>query len=81
MYSKINEKIEVLCAYVKNKSLPLYFRWGEKKYKVDKVNLVHSMRRGRDKLYFYSVSNKDNFFKLCFDTEKNQWMLVERFCQ
>ncbi|OGF31678.1 hypothetical protein A2533_03680 [Candidatus Falkowbacteria bacterium RIFOXYD2_FULL_35_9] len=81
MFNKIDEPIEVICAFLKNKSLPLYFRWGNRRYKIDKVNLVHSVRRGRDKLYFYSVSNKSNYFKLCFDTEKNCWTLNESYSE
>jgi hypothetical protein len=79
MFEQINEPIEVLCAYVKGKALPLFFRWNNKRFKIDKVNLVHSVRRGRDKMYFYSVSNQENYYKLCFDTEKNNWSLSESY--
>jgi hypothetical protein len=79
MYNEVNEPIEVLCAYVKGKALPLYFRWHDRRYKIDQVNLVHSQRRGRDKLYFFSVSNSKNYFKLCHDTEKNSWNLIEAY--
>lgn len=81
MYEQINQPIEVLCAYVKGKSLPLFFRWNNKRYKIDKVNFVHSVRHGRDKMYFYSVSNKTNYFKLCFNTEKNKWSLLEFYTE
>lgn len=79
MYKDVNEPVEVLCAYVRNKALPLYFRWKERRYKIDKVNLVHSSRRGRDKLYYYSVSNAANYFKLCHDTASNRWQLIEAY--
>jgi hypothetical protein len=81
MYETINEPVEVLCAYVKGKSLPLYFKWNEKRYKIDSVNLVHSARKGRDKMYYYSVSNSSNYFKLCHDTERNCWEIVESYVE
>ena len=77
MLEKIDEPIDVLCAYVKNKALPVYFRWHNRRYKIDKVNLVHSIRHGRDKMYFFSVSGDNNYYKLCHDTEQNKWMLTE----
>jgi len=77
MVEKINQPIDVLCAFVKGKAMPVYFRWDNKRYKVDKVNLVHSTRNGRDKNYFYSVSENTNYYKLCFSTERNNWTLSE----
>lgn len=77
MLEKIDEPIDVLCAYVNNRVIPVYFRWHNRRYKVDKVNLVHSMRRGRDKMYFFSVSGDNNYYRLCHDTEKNKWVLTE----
>ena len=79
MYETINEPIEVICAYLKDKVLPLYFRWQNSKYKVDQVDLVHSVRSGADKLYFYSVSQKSNYFKLGFNSASNKWQLVEAY--
>jgi hypothetical protein len=77
MTTETRDPIEVLCAYLHDKALPVYFRWNARRYKVDKINFVHSVRRGRDKLYFYSVSQGENYFKLCFDTGRNSWQMAE----
>ncbi len=79
MLEKLDQPVDVLCAYVNGKSMPLYFRWNNKRYRIDKVNLVHSVRRGRDKMYFYSVSQSSNYYKLRFDTENNKWCLTEAY--
>jgi hypothetical protein len=79
MFEKFDQPIDVLCAYVNGKSLPMYFRWNQRRYRIDKINLVHSVRRGSDKMYFYSVSQANNYYKLCFDTEKNAWRLTEAY--
>ena len=79
MYEIINEPIEVICAYLKDRVLPICFRWQNSKYTVDKVNLVHSARSGSDKLYFYSVSQRSNYFKLYFNSASNKWQLVDAY--
>lgn len=79
MYEKIKEPIDVLVTFTGTKIFPLFFKWGRKKYKVDKVNLVHVTRRGRDILYFFSVSNGINYFKLCFNSGSMKWTLEELY--
>lgn len=75
----INQPVEVIAAFTKNKIIPLFFKWKSRRYKVKKINLVHSVREGRNKLYFFSVSDAVNYFKLCFDTEKGNWKLLELY--
>jgi len=77
MTENINEKISVLVAFMPNKALPLSFLWQNQKYSIDKVNLVHSSYDGRGKIYYFSVMSAGNYFKLCFNTEKNFWLLAE----
>jgi len=77
MLEQINQTIDVLVAFTQEKVLPLSFRWQNKKYSVSKVNLVHSERIGRDKWYYFSVSSGEDYFKLGFNTENNNWVLAE----
>ena len=56
---------------------PVMFKWGGRYYKVDRVNLVHTERKGRNKMYIYSVTDKANAFRLRFYTETLKWELEE----
>ncbi|HUT21957.1 MAG TPA: hypothetical protein VMX18_00950 [Candidatus Bipolaricaulota bacterium] len=79
MHETINQPIEVIAAFTKNKIIPLFFKWRDKRYKIRKINLVHSASRGKNKLYFFSVNDAANYFKLCFDTGKGAWQLLELY--
>ncbi len=79
MLETINQQVEVLVAFMKGKVLPLSFSWDNKKYSINKVNLVHSERIGHDKCYFFSVSAGEDSFKLCFYTESSRWVLEEAY--
>ncbi|MBT4722550.1 hypothetical protein HOB30_02220 [Candidatus Falkowbacteria bacterium] len=79
MKELINEKINVLVSFTKDKVIPLSFFWGNKKYTVDKVNLVHATYSGREKIYYYSITSQNNFFKLCFNTDNSKWTIEEAY--
>ncbi len=79
MLEKINEQIEVLVAFMLDRVIPLSFSWKNKKYSVDKVNLVNSEKVGQTKLFIYSVSSGNDYFKLCFNTNSNNWSLIEAY--
>ncbi|KKQ79689.1 MAG: hypothetical protein UT02_C0027G0009 [Parcubacteria group bacterium GW2011_GWC2_38_7] len=67
--------IEVLVAFMRNKVMPLSFSLNNKKYAVNKVNMVYATRVGRDKWYYFTVSSGDDIYKLGFDTENSHWFL------
>jgi len=78
MHQEIHEPIEVMVAFkADNKVEPVVFKWHGRQYKVDRVNLVHAERRGREKVYIFSVSDKANAFRLKFSTETLKWELEE----
>jgi hypothetical protein len=77
IYEKINEPIEVLAAFRKEGTEPMTFKWGSKYYQVNKVNLVHTEHDGREKIYYFSVSNDAMSYRLSFRTESLRWMLEE----
>ena len=79
MYEKINEPVEVLVKFSKEKMLPTFFKWRAKTYKVEKLNLVHKKNDGGDKIYYFSVSDNINFFRLAFSTRDMGWVLEELF--
>jgi hypothetical protein len=79
MHEKINEPIEVSVKFSGKKVFPIFFKWQEKTYKIKKLNLVHKKRDGDDKIYYFSVSDDINFFRLAFSTRDMGWVLEELF--
>ena len=79
MYEIINEPVEVFVGFFKEKLRPLVFRWRNKKYAINKVNLVYISYEGKNKIYYFFVSNNVNYFKLCFNTESLNWKLMELY--
>jgi hypothetical protein len=47
--------------------------------KLKNVNLVHSAREGAKRVFFFSVSDADNYFKLKLDPTSLEWRLVELY--
>ena len=78
-YNKINEPVDVLVDFAGTKVRPLVFKWGGRDYQIKSVNLVHMAREGRDKIYYFSVSDDANYFKLKYNTETMQWLLEETY--
>jgi hypothetical protein len=81
MFEKINEPVEVMVKFYKRKVFPAFFRWRQKTYRVEKVNLVHHEGHGEDKIYYFSVSDNGNFFRLAFSTRNLGWKLEELYTE
>lgn len=81
MTEKINEPVEVLVKFQKNIVFPAFFRWRNRTYRIEKVNLVHRERLGENKVYYFSVSNDISFFRLAFSTRDLSWRLEEMHCE
>ena len=75
----VQEPIQVLVSFGHNQILPLFFRWRNKKYKVEKLNLVHKKRDGKEMIYYFNVSDKTNYFKLAFFTKDLNWSIEELY--
>ena len=79
MLEKVNEPIEILVQFNKNKVMPSFFKWRDKTYRVEKINLVHKERDGNDKIYYFSVSDNANYFRLAFFTRDLSWRIEELY--
>ena len=79
MLEKLDEAIEVAVQFKQNKVLPAFFKWRSKTYRVEKVNMVHKERDGNDKIYYFSVSDNANFFRLAFFTRDLSWKIQELY--
>jgi len=79
MFEKLNEPIDVLVKFNRDKVIPTFFKWRSKTYKIEKINLIHKERDGDDKIYYFSVSDNANFFRLAFFTRDLTWRIQELF--
>ena len=79
MLEKMNDPIDVIVKFVGDKASPSFFKWRGQTYRVEKINLVHKERDGNDKVYYFSVSDKVNFFRLAFFTRDLSWRIQELF--
>ncbi len=72
MAEPINEKIEVgMNAY------PRWVKWKNRVYKVERVGLHHTYRKGRTLYHIYSIATKTLFMRLSLDTDDLSWRLEE----
>lgn len=78
-YESVCEPVEVLVAFKNARPEPMMFKWGEQYYQIRKVNLVHAERVGREKVYYFSVSDDANAYRLAFHTESLNWRLEEMY--
>ncbi len=76
-YESVREPVEVLVAFRNQRPEPMSFKWGQKHYQVKQVNLVHAERIGREKVYYFSVTDEANAYRLSFRTETLDWRLEE----
>ena len=79
MLEKLNESIEVQVKFNRNQVLPEFFKWRNKTYRIEKINMVHKERDGNDKIYYFSVSDNANYFRLAFFTRDLTWRIQELF--
>ena len=77
MHEFSNDPVEVIVAFKKNKVQPLLMKWNGKDYKIERVNLIHAQREGLKRIFYFSVSDLSNYFKLRLDSETLEWRLVE----
>ncbi|MDP3993735.1 MAG: hypothetical protein U1C57_01465 [Candidatus Doudnabacteria bacterium] len=73
------ETIEVIVSFKDNGVFPHIIKWGQCRYKILKVNLVHTIKEGAVRIYFFSVSDGANAFKLGFNTENLKWWIEDSY--
>lgn len=79
MHELINDPIDVLVSFSENRVIPKHFSWNQKTYDIKAVNLVHTAREGAKRIFYFSVSDLTNYFKLRLDPEFLEWRLVELY--
>lgn len=81
MHTFLDDPVDVLASFTKAQVRPLRMRWNEKYYEIKNVNLVHTGREGTKRLFYFSVSDDSNAFKLKLDPDILEWKLVELYCE
>jgi len=71
------ESIELLVRFDQSGLFPHKLKIGMRTYDIKKVNLMHSIIDGSVKIYFFSVSDDTNFWKLGFNTETLKWWVED----
>jgi hypothetical protein len=79
MHQKIDEPIEVEVVFLKSRIIPRSFSWRSIIYRIKNLGLVHDTFIGREKVYYFSVSDGVNFFRLRLNTNSLQWRLEEMY--
>jgi hypothetical protein len=79
MLERFNDIIEIRVCFSPTKVLPESFVWQGRLYYISKVNMIHSSGSGLDKVYYFSVSDEANFFKLAFYVKDLSWRIEELY--
>jgi hypothetical protein len=79
MLEEINQIVEVVTIFKTNQVIPWKFLWQGREYIIRKINLVYSSWEGRNKIYYFTVSDSANYFKLQFNTDNLKWTLLESY--
>ena len=74
---KTKKETDIVVIFADNQIHPYIFKWSDKKYKVEKINLIYEKKLGNDKLVYFSVTAEGNYFKLVFNTENLKWYIEE----
>lgn len=79
MHEMLNDPVDVLVAFSENRVIPRRMRWNRQSYEIKQVNLVHTSREGTKRIFYFSVSDLSNYFKLRLDPDLLEWRLVELY--
>lgn len=81
MHEILNDPVDVTVTFRGRRVHPTTVTWGGRTYAMDHVNLVHSVREGTKRIFYFSLSDATNFMKLRLDTELLEWRLVEMYTE
>ena len=81
MYEQINDQIQVAGIFKNGDLKPLKFSWKGREYAVKTINLAYSRFEGRFKMYFFAVSDNNNYFKMQFNADTLVWTLLESYTE
>lgn len=77
IYRKVQAPIDVMMCFRDGHPEPMVFKWNGRFHQVKRVLFMHAERVGQKRVYFFSVSDGSQAFRLRFCTESLQWSLEE----
>lgn len=77
MVEKLHEPVRVLVDFAGTKVKPLAFRRGNRRFDIEKVNLVYRRREGTRYVWCFAVSDAANAYFLVYDPDSLIWTLEE----
>lgn len=80
MESHLKERVKVgvVCGDRK-KVVPVWFIWKGTRYPVKEITYYWQDRKGKEPLHYFSVSDGEGLFKLCFNGYTLEWELLETY--
>lgn len=75
----MDEPVEIIATFGKSGVFPRILKLGQHSYKIMNVNLIHTIKEGAVRIYFFSVSNEANSWKLGFNTDNLMWWVEDHY--
>lgn len=77
MHNFLNDPVDVVVTFSEQRVRPVRMRWDNREYNINNVHLIHTAKEGEKRIFYFSVSDQINAFKLKLDTNSLEWRLVE----
>lgn len=74
--SSNTEAVEVIVRFYKGKIIPLYFFLMESRFNIARINYSWTERKGKGMVYYFSVSDNSDNYRLFLDAEAMSWRLL-----
>ena len=71
-----SEPVEVAARFIKGKIVPLWFVLKESRCNISRINYSWTERKGRCLIYYFSVSDKSDDYRIFLDAEVMSWRLL-----
>lgn len=73
----LQDPVSVLAKFDKGIIQPVIVRWRGRRYWVQKLNIHHTARKGRDLLHYFTVTTEVGDCTLSYSQDDLRWTLLE----
>jgi hypothetical protein len=71
-----SEAVEVIARFIKGKIIPLCFILKENRCNISRINYSWTERKGKSLIYYFSVSDKSDDYRIFLEAESMSWRLL-----